>query len=545
MLRIVPLGGLGEIGLNAMVFEADGERLLVDAGLMFPTAEMPGVDIVVPDFSFLRERPSALQGIVLTHGHEDHVGALASLLEQVSAPVYGTPFTLALVRARLEEHGVTADLREVAPRHRFRVGQAFEVEPLAVSHSIADGMGLAVTTRAGTVVHTGDFKVDLDPVDGRATDLARLGELGDRGVLGLLSDSTNAEAEGRTTSERVVAQTLEALIRGARARVVVALFASNLPRLRQLFAIAEATGRQVALHGRSLLRNAEIARAQGYLPVKSPSWVSAEEARGLSPEKVLLVTTGAQAEPRSGLVSLLAPEGPGLSASDLVVLSSRAIPGNERAVGELINRLYARGCEVAYARTHPNVHASGHASRDELREVIEHVRPRCFVPIHGEERMLRHHLRLAHQTGVEERGLLLAHDGDVLELTAEGIRHAGTVPCGRVLKDRFGAGEVDALGLKDREKLGGAGVVVAAVAIDAARGLLLKGPTLLGRGLSLDEQAQLARAEQDARALFLELSPALYGDDAMVREALEQAARRALKALTAKRPNVVPVVVRL
>ncbi|WP_141621384.1 ribonuclease J [Myxococcus sp. AB036A] len=546
MLHVIPLGGLGEIGLNSMVIACRGEMLLIDAGLMFPSAGMPGVDIIIPDFSHLKQNAAQLKGVLLTHGHEDHLGALPYLLNEVPVPVYGTRFTLAMARHRLEELGIEADLREIEPREPFPVGTAFRVEASRVTHTVPDAVGYILRTPEGTLIHTGDFKLDPDPIDGLRTDLERWGEAGEEGVLCLLSDSTNSEVTEETGSERVVEQTFERLFQGATGRIIVALFSSNLHRVRHLLALAERLGRKVALQGRSMLRNVEMAREMGYLDVPDSLFVHVDTVPALPAQRVLVLTTGAQGEPRAGLSQLASGDGPvRLNPGDLVVLSSRAIPGNERSVGALIDALQWRGAKVAYAQVEPGIHVSGHASQPQQRRVLDLVRPAHFIPVHGEGRHLHKHLLTARESGLEPAQCLLAQDGDVVTFEEGRGRFTGSVPSGRILKDRFGPGLVTSDTLQERIRLSETGLVAAVVVIQRDSLKLVAGPQLSGQGLSVDEQAQLPRVAQEARALFEELSPALRGDDALVREELTRVVRRAFKAYTSKRALVVPLVVRV
>ncbi|HVG58399.1 MAG TPA: ribonuclease J [Hyalangium sp.] len=546
MLHVIPLGGLGEIGLNAMVIACRGEMLLVDAGLMFPSEAAPGIDIIVPDFSHIRQNASQLKGIVLTHGHEDHTGALPYLLNEVPVPVYATRFTLTMARQRLDELGVVADLREIEPRTPFPVGSVFTVEASRVTHTVPDAVGYIVRTPEGTLIHTGDFKLDPDPIDGLRTDLERWGEAGDQGVLCLLSDSTNSEFTNETGSERVVEQTFDRLFREAKGRIVVALFASNLHRVRTVLKLAEQLGRKVALQGRSMLRNVEMARQMGYLDVPESLFVPLDAAPGLAPDRLVLLSTGAQGEARAGLAQIAAGNGPvRLEPGDMVILSSRPIPGNERPVGALLDQLHWTGARIVYAQVEPGVHVSGHASRPQQRRVLETVRPRHFLPIHGELRHLHRHLATAREAGLAPEQLLLAQDGDLVAFEEGQARFAGSVPAGRIHKDLYSGGVVTPEALQERTKLAETGVVVAAVVIDRSSLALMAGPQLSGHGLSLDEQVLLNRVADEARSLFLQLSPQLRGDDALVREELTRAVRRAFKLFTAKRPLVVPMVVKV
>lgn len=546
MLHVIPLGGLGEIGLNAMVLACRGEMLLIDFGLMFPSEAAPGVDIIVPDFSHIRQNASQLKGIVLTHGHEDHTGALPYLLSEVNVPVYGTRFTLAMARQRLDELGVLADLREIEPRTPFSVGSVFTVEASRVTHTVPDAVGYIVRTPEGTIIHTGDFKLDPDPIDGLRTDLERWGEAGEQGVLCLLSDSTNSEYTNETGSERVVEQTFDRLFHEAQGRIVVALFASNLHRVRTVLKLAEQLGRKVALQGRSMARNVELARQMGYLDVPESLFIPLDAAAGLPANKVMLLSTGAQGEARAGLAQLAAGNGAvRLDPGDMVILSSRPIPGNERAVGALLDQLHWTGARIVYAQVDPGVHVSGHASKPQQRRVLEVVRPQHFIPIHGELRHLHRHLSTAREAGLAPERLLLAQDGDLVTFEEGRARFAGNVPTGRVHKDLYSGGVVTPEALQERTKLAETGIVVAAVVIDRASLSLMAGPQLSGHGLSLDEQVLLPRVADEARNLFLQLSPQLRGDDALVREEVTRAVRRAFKLYTSKRPLVVPMVVKV
>ncbi|MBU8894299.1 ribonuclease J [Corallococcus sp. M34] len=546
MLHVIPLGGLGEIGLNAMVLACRGEMLLIDAGLMFPSEGMPGVDIIIPDFTHLKQNASQLKGILLTHGHEDHIGALPFLLGEVPVPVYGTRFTLAMARQRLNELGIAADLREIDPRTPFPVGTQFTVEASRVTHTVPDAVGYIVRTPEGTVIHTGDFKLDPDPIDGLRTDLERWGEAGDEGVLCLLSDSTNSEVMEETGSERVVEQTFERLFREATGRIVVAMFSSNIHRVRHALTLCEKQGRKVALMGRSMIRNVELGRELGYLDFPDTLFIHLDSVAQLPANRVLVLTTGAQGEPRAGLSQLASNDGAlRLESGDLVILSSRPIPGNERSVGALIDQLHWRGARVVYAQVEPGVHVSGHASRPQQKRVLDIVRPRHFIPVHGEVRMLHRHLATAREAGLEPGRLLLAHDGDVVGFEDGHGRFTGSVPSGRILRDRFGGGMVTPDTLVERTRLAETGLVVAVIVIQRDTLKIAGGPQLSGQGLSAEEQGALPRVAEEARAFFSELSPQLRGDDALVREELTRAVRRAFKPYTARRPLVLPMVVRV
>lgn len=547
MLKIVPLGGLGEVGMNTMVVEHAGERLLIDCGLMFPRADQPGVEVVLPDFSWVKQSAESLKGIVLTHAHEDHLGALPWLLREVNVPVYGTPFTLALARHRLNEAEVEGDLREVGPRAPFRVGDTFELEALRVTHSVPDAIGLAIKTPSATALHTGDFKLDGMPIDGELTDLARIGELGEAGLDVLLSDSTNAEVAGTTGSEALVRETFERILSRTKGRLVIAMFGSHLHRVRHAVELARKFDRKVLLLGRSLQRNAELAQNVGILERYEDTLIPFEAAPEIPPERLVILCTGAQAEPRSALSGLLNPE-PGplrLNADDTVILSSRTIPGNEPDVSGLINRLLARGVTVITPSTEPGVHVSGHAAQDEQRRVLQAAKPRNFVPIHGELRHLHRHLQTARETGVADGHLFLATDGDVLGFDVHGGQTLGRVQVGRQLMRREGVSPITEAALQERRWLAETGAVVVVVVIQRGGGKVLHAPVLHGHGLQSDESAALPLATENATEALQSLSEAMRGDDARVREELIRSTRRAFKQLLGTKPTVVPIVVRL
>ncbi|WP_242338676.1 MULTISPECIES: ribonuclease J [unclassified Anaeromyxobacter] len=546
-VRIVPLGGLGEIGMNCMAIEADGRIAVVDCGILFPN-EPIGVDLIAPDLGWLRERREQVGAIYLTHGHEDHIGALPFLLRDVKAPVYGTRFTLALLRPRLDEAGVAADLREVAPGDLRPAGEAspLAAEFYAVTHSIPDACGLAFSTPQGTIVHSGDFKIDPRPIAGPGFDLARVEALGARGVRLLLSDSTNSERPGSSLSEAEVGAALEEAFERAPGRVFVACFASNIHRIQQVANAARAFGRRLALLGRSMESNVRLAQSLGYLDL--PAWmpVGFPEARELPPKELCVLTTGTQGEPRSALSRLARGEHPDLDLApgDLVILSSRFIPGNEVAVGEVVNALCRRGAQVAYEGLRP-LHVSGHAQEAEQRRLIALARPEHFVPIHGEYRHLARHAAHAASEGVRGRHLLL--DGQVLELGDGGVSVlAEPVPVGRVYTDRDAllGQDIGAMVVKDRRLLAEAGLCIAVLVVDKATGAVIRGPELFARGVAGFEGAEDELRAEALRALD-ELTPQARLSVEEVQETLRVAVRRSLKRATGKRPTVLPVVLEL
>jgi ribonuclease J len=515
-LRYVPLGGLGEVGLNMWALEWGDQVLVIDAGLMFPQADMLGIDLVLPDLSYLLEAGRRVLGVFLTHGHEDHVGGLPFVLKRLDVPVFGTRLTLGLASHRLREHRVLrkADLREVRPGDRVQLGP-FRVETVPVAHSIPDAVALAVETPVGRVLYTGDFKLDPDPPYGHATDLARFRALGQEGVLLMLGDSTNAERAGRCGSERNLRPVFEDIFTQAGGRIVVASFASNIHRVQLVVELAAAHGRHVAVVGRSLENSFRTARELGHLIVPEGVVVRADEAAG--DERLVLLTAGSQGEPLSALARFAAQRHPlvNVRQGDTVVISARPVPGNERLVQHTINNLFRHGARVLYSEI-AQVHVSGHAYRDELRQVLELVKPRFFTPVHGEYRQLKLHADLALEAGMPPESVLVVEDGATVELTKAGARLGEEVPTGFVFVDGMGIGDVEQVVLRDRRHLSQDGVVVITLAIDRHTGELRAGPEIVSRRNP-------------------ETSP-------LVQDAAREAAARFIYKRTKRRPMVLPIV---
>ena len=545
-VRLIPLGGLGEIGLNMMLVESGDDIVAVDCGLLFPDDEMPGVDYVIPDFTYLREHRERFRAVVLTHGHEDHVGALSYLLREFDVPVYGTPLTLAIARHRLQEQGVLerADLRSYEPGDEIRAG-GFVVLPIRVTHSIADGIGLAIETPVGTIIHTGDFKLDPRPVDAEQPDYAKFAALGERGVLCLCSDSTNVGRPGRTGSETEVGEALQGRFAEAPGRILVATFASHIHRIQQVLNLAAAGGRKVALLGRSMVANVAVASEMGYLKVPEGLLVSLEDLGGLPARKQVILSTGSQGETHSAVSLIAAGEhkyvevGPG----DLVIFSSRVIPGNERVIGRAINALLKRWAEVLWEDV-AFVHVSGHASQEDLEQMITLTRPKYFMPVHGEYRHLLQHSRLAEKAGVPRDQIFLVEDGLGLELSKSGARVLGGYPAGRVFVDGKGIGDVGQVVLRDRQLLAEAGMVVVALTVDKTTGSVVAGPEIASRGFVymkesdelMDEVKQAVRAALAARQEPEVIDRELVG--AVVRSAV----RRFINQRFDRKPVVIPLV---
>jgi ribonuclease J len=543
-VRIVPLGGLGEVGMNCLAIEAAGRIAVIDCGVLF-TDEPFGVDVMIPDLTWLLERRQQVDAVFLTHGHEDHVGALPFLLRHLQVPVYGTRFTLAMVKGRLVEAGLTAELREVAPGQVWPASEAspLRAEFIAVTHSIPEACALAISTPQGVVIHSGDFKIDERPVRGPGMDLERLAALGRAGVRLLLSDSTNAERPGWARSESAVGPGLHDVMGEATGRVFVATFSSNAHRLQQVVEAAAASGRRLALLGRGMVENFDIARVLGQLV--EPGWmpVTADEARRLPPRELAVLTTGSQGEPRAALGRLARGEHPELKvhAGDTVVLSSRQIPGNELAVGRLVNELCARGALVRWDG-HPPLHATGHAQEAEQRRLIQLTRPERFVPVHGEYRQLARHAAHAAAEGVPPGRCHLLTDGQVLELDDAGARVLpARIRSGRVAisRDDGGSMEVPEAVLDDRRRLAESGLCVAVVQVSASTGAVLAGPDFHLHGVAgLDDREPELRAE-----VLAALAEAAGTRGEPRREALRLAVRRWFRRATGRRPAVEPVII--
>jgi len=545
-LRIIPLGGLGEFGLNMMLIEYGEAALAIDCGLMFPGADLLGIDLVVPDVSYLLENKKKLLGIVLTHAHEDHIGALPYILRQLPVPVFGTRLTLGLLGNKLREHGLdqSTDLREIRAAQPWEVGP-FKLEGISVTHSLMDCVALAVDTPVGTIIHTGDFKIDNTPVNGELFDFQRFAAYGERGVLLLLSDSTNVEREGYTPSEREVGRNLEEIFRNSRGRLFVATFSSNIPRIQQVVELSERIGRTTVLSGRSMIHNAQIASDLGYLHLPDGVAVESEHWHGLARDRITFLTTGSQGEPLSALhrIALNDHKSIRIDPGDTVVLSSKFIPGNERAITNLINHLYRRGAEVHYERV-SEIHVSGHASQEELKTMLRLTRPRYFVPIHGEYRHLVRHIRLAEAAGVEAESCFLLEDGSVLELTPNGARKAATVSAGRVFVDGKGVGDVEDVVIRDRRHLSEGGMVLAVMAIHQQTGELVAGPDLISRGFMRAEDSEevMERAKKIVLETLRSMNRETRTDPGELQEEVRKALRRYFNKTLERRPVVLPFI---
>jgi len=549
-LRIIPLGGVGEIGLNMTVFEYGEDIIVVDAGLMFPEEDMHGVDYVIADTTYLQERKENIRAILLTHGHEDHIGALPYILRNIHVPIYGTALTIGLVTSKLREHDLPEEpeLVVIKPRDRVDLG-CFTVEFIRVTHSIVDGVGLGIETPLGRVVHTGDFKLDPTPVDGELMDFHKFTEYGEKGTLVLLSDSTNAEKGGFTFSEKEVRRGLDNIFASARGRIIVATFASNIHRVQQVVDAAVMVGRKVALSGRSMVNNAQIAMDLGYLKVPGNTWLKLNEIRNLEDHEVVLITTGSQGEPMSALSRMAVEEHKQIKikTGDVVVLSSKVIPGNERAIGRVINRLFKRGATVHYEKV-SDIHVSGHASKEELKLMLNMVRPKFFIPIHGEYRHLVYHSILAGKSNVPEDNIFILQDGEPVEFLEDGTARRGVkVTAGRVFVDGKGVGDVGDVVLRDRRRLAKDGVIIILLNIEKESGKIISGPDIVSRGFVYEDNSHelLDAAKTEIEYALMEMDQGVKNDILMIETKLRRVLKKFIYKKIERTPMILPIIMEM
>jgi ribonuclease J len=547
MLKIIPLGGLGEIGLNMMIIQHGSHMVVIDAGLMFPDDYMLGVDLVIPDFSYLRENREKIEAVILTHGHEDHIGALPFLLKEFPVRVFGTGFTLDLLREKLKEHILpqNADLQTVIPGEIHEIGP-FKVEYIRVNHSIVDGAGLALETPEGLILHSGDFRIDPTPVDEQTTDLIRFAHFGEKGVLAFFSDSTNAEKEGYTLSERDVKKTLRDFFLTCPGRLIVASFASNITRIQEVISLAEEFGRKVVFNGKSMITNVGIARAHGFVHFSEDLEITEKKMKSLPDRQVVVITTGSQGEPMSALSRMARDQHKGIKIhkGDTIILSSRFIPGNEKAITSVINKLYGLGADVIYENV-SDIHTSGHARQAELKIMLSLVKPRYFIPVHGEYRHLVKHARIALDMGMDTDHVLIARDGDVISFD-EGIgKIKGTVPTGRTFVDGKGVGDIEETVLRDRKKLRSHGMVVVQMVLDEQTGKILFGPEMISRGFVFEDQGKFIL--EDAQCIVLEVVDEIEKPCPVDGRRLEAEIRKRLKRffynVIKRSPLIIPTII--
>ncbi|MEN8690762.1 MAG: ribonuclease J [Desulfobacterales bacterium] len=545
-LKIIPLGGLGEIGLNMMIFEYGTTLFIVDAGLMFPEDYMLGVDYVVPDMDYVKKNRSLISGIVLTHAHEDHIGALPFLLKEVNAPVFGTPFTLGVVKHKLEEFDVVAPsgLHEIHPGEQLKLGP-FVLEFIQVGHSVVDGVGIAIRTPYGLIVHTGDFKISHSIGNGLATDVGRFAQCGEKGVLALLSDSTNIEKEGYTISARAISEKLARIVDESKGRIIIALFASNINRIQQIVNIAVERGKKIVFNGRSIEVAVNIARNMGYIQIPGGAEIETDDIGRYRDDEVIIITTGSQGEPMSALARMAAGNHKLIKTKkeDTIILSSKFIPGNEKAIGHIINKLYKRGANVIYEKI-SEIHVSGHAFQEELKLMINLTRPKYFMPIHGEYRHLFLHSRLAQQMGIPPERVLLAENGQIIEFDAAGGRVKDSVMTGRVLIDGKGVGDVGRSVLKERRLLSEEGLVVVNLAFDEDTGIVVYGPEIVSRGFVFETET--GHLVEDAQCVILEIiedvGPEVPDRIKVIRSRLQSALRQYFYFTIGRRPVILPFI---
>ena len=546
-VKIMPLGGLGEVGKNITLYECQGDMILVDCGLVFPDSDMYGIDLVIPDFTYVVQNRDKIKGIIITHGHEDHIGGLPYLLKACNLPVYATRLTIGLIRNKLEEHGLAGSTRmvEISPRHKFKLG-CFTIEPIHVNHSIPDAVAFAIECPAGVIIQTGDFKVDYTPISGGPTDLATIAEYGRRGVLALLSDSTNAERPGFTATEHKVGETFTSLFARARSkRIIIATFASNLYRIQQIIDLAVAQGRKVAVSGRSMVNNTEMAQELGYLHAPEGTLIDIDEINKYPPERIVLITTGSQGEPLSALsrMAMASHRQVRVGEGDFIIISARPIPGNEKTVTKVINGLLRLGAEVIYESMY-DVHVSGHACQEEQKLMLTLARPQFFLPVHGEYKQLKKHAGTAAAVGIPPENIYIGENGDCIVLSRDGIQVGESVPAGAVLVDGLGVGDVGSAVMRDRRHLSEDGLVIVVATLDAATGHVLAGPDIVTRGFVYVRESEelLTGARDVVKDALGRMSAAELRDFGSAKTRIREAVSSFVYRKTKRSPMILPIL---
>ncbi len=549
-IRIVPLGGLGEIGKNMTLFECREDKFIVDCGLSFPDSEMFGVDLVIPDFSYVIENKDSIKGIVITHGHEDHIGSLPYLLREVNFPIYATPLTKGLIENKLSEHSLenSVTINIMKPGDRIQFG-CMTVVPIHVNHSIPDAVGFAIESPAGTVITTGDFKIDYTPPQGETTDLATFAEYGKKGVLAFMADSTNAERLGFSASEKTVANSLRPLFeRASKKRIVIATFASNIYRLQTILDLAVQYKRKVAVSGRSMVKNIQMALELGYLNVPEGVIIEAEMVNKYQPEQIVLITTGSQGEPLSALARMAGGTHRqfAIGSGDFIIISATPIPGNEKMVTKVVNGLMKLGAEVIYESMY-DVHVSGHAAQEELKLMLNLVKPKYFIPIHGEFKHLKKHSMLAQGAGIDEKNIVIAELGGVITVNKEEIKVDQSVTAGQIFVDGLGVGDVGSVVLRDRRHLSQDGLVVVVFTVDRASGEVLSGPDIVSRGFVYVKESEqlIGEARQKARSVLEKYKDYEYKDWMVIKSKIREQVSHVLYQRTKRSPMVLPIVMEI
>ena len=547
-LNIIPLGGLGEIGKNMTVFRYGDDIILVDAGLMFPEDDMLGIDLVIPDITYLVENKDKVKAIFLTHGHEDHIGALPYVMKQIGAPVYGTALTLGILQGRLKENGVSSEAcKIIKPGDKIHAGN-FKVEFIRVNHSIPDAVALAIHTPIGIIIHTGDFKFDQTPVDGQVTEFNKFAEFGDQGVLALMADSTNAERLGYTQSEKIVGQTFDDEFRYAKNRIIVATFSSNVHRIQQVVDSAVRYKRKVAVIGRSMVNVVNISMELGYLKIPEGVLIDIDESNNYTPDKIVIITTGSQGEPMSALTRMAMSDHKKVDIvpGDTVIISATPIPGNEKLVSRTIDHLYKLGADVIYEKSN-GVHVSGHASQEEIKMMHNLVRPKFFIPVHGEYRHLIKHAQLAGSLGMPRENIVVGENGSIIELTRNSIGINGRVPSGKVLVDGLGVGDVGNIVLRDRRQLSQDGIMIVVVTIDKDTCTVVSGPDIVSRGFVYVREAEglMETAKEKVQQALDKCEQSNVSEWSVIKSAVRDSLGRFLYEKTRRRPMILPIIMEI
>ena len=548
-VKIIPLGGVNEIGKNLTAIEYKNDIVVIDCGLKFPDEDMFGIDLVIPDITYLMKNKEKVSGIFLTHGHEDHIGALPYVLKQLNVPVYGTKLTLGIVETKLKEHGLlsSTELIRVKPRDVIRLNSV-SVEFIKTNHSIADSVAIAVHTPLGVVLHTGDFKVDYTPIDGEAMDFARFAELGKKGVLAMMADSTNVEKSGYTNSEKIVGESLTRIFGKTKGRIIIATFASNIHRIQQIIDAASVYGRKVAVSGRSMENIMNVAIELGYIEVDKDTLVSIDQISKYNNDQVVIITTGSQGEPMSALSRMAASEHRKVNIveGDTIIISATPIPGNEKLVSKVINQLFKKGAEVIYG-SQENIHVSGHACQEELKLMQTLVKPKNFIPVHGEYRHLKQHGELAIKLGLDSKNVVIPEVGDIIEVTRSGIKKNGSVVSGQIFVDGLGVGDVGNIVLRDRKHLSQDGILTVVVTLSKENKTIVAGPDIISRGFVYVRESEglMDEAKDIVRNILLDCEEKKITDWATLKSNVRDELRAYLYEKTKRKPMILPIIMEI